>query len=130
MAVFSFSCHQHFKIEQYHNMKKKQAKEHTSVFGQFQSIEAFQHSVQVFQNLNIVILESSQCLPNKTYQLKSGECYGGKLTSICITAMAAANAMGNKLPMFVIGKVKNPQCFKNITFLQRVARTAGDKVCF
>ena len=28
--------------------------------------------------------------------------------------MAAANAVGNKLPMFVIGKAKNPRCFKNI----------------
>ena len=28
--------------------------------------------------------------------------------------MAAANAVGNKLPTFVIGKAKNPRCFKNI----------------
>ena len=31
--------------------------------------------------------------------------------------MAAANAMGNKLPLFVIGTVKNPWCFKNVKFL-------------
>ena len=31
--------------------------------------------------------------------------------------MAAANAMGDKLPMFVIGKAKNPRCFKNVKFL-------------
>ena len=31
--------------------------------------------------------------------------------------MAAENAMGNKLPMFVIGKAKNPRCFKNFKFL-------------
>ena len=31
--------------------------------------------------------------------------------------MAAANAMGDKLPMFVIGKAKNPRCFKNGKFL-------------
>ena len=49
-----------------------------------------------------------QCLPNKTYQLKSEKCYGGKLSKIRITGMAAANAMGNKLPMFIIGKAKNP----------------------
>ena len=35
-----------------------------------------------------------QSLPNKTYQLKSEKCYGGKLSKICITGMAAANAMG------------------------------------
>ena len=28
--------------------------------------------------------------------------------------MAAASAVGNKLPTFVIGKAKNPRCFKNI----------------
>ena len=28
--------------------------------------------------------------------------------------MPAANAVGNKLSMFVIGKAKNPRCFKNI----------------
>ena len=31
--------------------------------------------------------------------------------------MATANPMGNKLPMFVFGKAKNPRCFKNIKFL-------------
>ena len=58
-----------------------------------------------------------QCLPNKTYQLKSEKCYGGKLSKIRITGMAAANAIGNKLPMFVIGKAKNPRCFKNVKLL-------------
>ena len=28
--------------------------------------------------------------------------------------MAAANALGKKLPMFVIGNAKRPHCFKNI----------------
>ena len=31
--------------------------------------------------------------------------------------MTAANAMGDKLPMLVIGKAKNPRCFKNVKFL-------------
>ena len=31
--------------------------------------------------------------------------------------MAAANAMGDKSPIFVIGKAKNPRCFKNVKFL-------------
>ena len=31
--------------------------------------------------------------------------------------MAVANGMGDKLPMFVIGKAKNPRCFKNVKFL-------------
>ena len=37
---------------------------------------------------------------------------GGKHSKIRITALAAANAVGYKL--FVIGKAKNPRCFKNI----------------
>ena len=43
----------------------------------------------------------------------------GKLSEIRFTGMAAANAMGDKLPMFVIGKAKNPQCLKNVKFLPR-----------
>ena len=55
-----------------------------------------------------------QCLPYKSYQLKTEKCSGGKHSKIRITGLAAANAVGNKLPMFVIGKAKNPRCFKNI----------------
>ena len=31
-----------------------------------------------------------------------------------MTGLAAANSVGNKLPLFVVGKAKNPRCFKNI----------------
>ena len=55
-----------------------------------------------------------QCLPDKSYHLKTEKCLGGKPSKIRITGLAAANAVGNKLPMFVIGKTKNPRCFKNI----------------
>ena len=55
-----------------------------------------------------------QCLPDKLYQLKTEKCSGGKHSKIKITGLAAANAIGNKLPIFVIGKSKNPRCFKNI----------------
>ena len=33
------------------------------------------------------------------------------------TSMAAANAVGDKIPMFVIGKAQKPRCFKNVKFL-------------
>ena len=33
-----------------------------------------------------------------------------------MTSLAAANAAGEKLTMFVIGKAKNPMCFENIQF--------------
>ena len=66
-----------------------------------------------------------QCLPNKTYQLKSEKCYGGKLSKIRITGMAAANAMGNKLPMFVIGKAKNPRCFLTLSLQKSTKKLDG-----
>ena len=31
--------------------------------------------------------------------------------------MAAGNTIGDKLPMFMIGKAMNPQCFKYVKFL-------------
>ena len=46
----------------------------------------------------------SKCVINKIYQLKSEKCSGGKLSKIRMTGMAAANAVGDKIPMFVIGK--------------------------
>ena len=55
-----------------------------------------------------------QCLPDKSYHLKTEKCLGGKPSKIRITGLAAANVVGNKLPMFVIGKAKNPRCLKNI----------------
>ena len=52
-----------------------------------------------------------QCLPDKSYQLKTEKCSGGKHSKIRIIGLAAANAVGNKLPMFVIGKnIKKLPC--------------------
>ena len=42
---------------------------------------------------------------------------GGKQSKIRITGLAAPNAAGEKLPMFVIGIAKNPRCFKNLQTL-------------
>ena len=60
-------------------------------------------------------------LPMSTEQnisfIKSNKYSGGKHSKIRITGLAAANAVGNKLPMFVIGKSKNPRCFKNVRSL-------------
>ena len=46
-----------------------------------------------------------QCLPYKSYQLKIKKCSGGKHSKIRITGLAAVNAIGNKLPTFVIDSV-------------------------
>ena len=58
-----------------------------------------------------------QCLLNKTLPLKSEKCSGGKNSKIRITCLAAANPVGDKLPMFVTGKSKAPSCFKNVISL-------------
>ena len=52
-----------------------------------------------------------QCLPNKTLHLKSEQCSGGKNSKIRITGLAAANSVGDKLPMFVIGKSNAPRSY-------------------
>ena len=45
---------------------------------------------------------------------KNEQCSGGKFSKVRLTGLAAANATGEKLPMFVIGKSAKPRCFKNV----------------
>ena len=58
-----------------------------------------------------------QGLSKKTLHLKREECSGGKYSKVCLTGMAAASATGEKLPMFVIGKLVKPRCFKHVKSL-------------
>ena len=55
-----------------------------------------------------------QCLPNKTFHFKKDKCSGGKHSKVRLTGKAAGNAKGERLPMFVIGKSKNPRSFKRV----------------
>ena len=55
-----------------------------------------------------------KALPDKSLHLKSGRCIGGKHNKVHLTGMAAANAEGEKLPMFVIGKSVKPSCFTGV----------------
>ena len=57
-----------------------------------------------------------QCLPNKTLHLKGEKCSRGKHSRIGwrLIGLAAGNACGNRLPMFVIRKVHKPRCFKSV----------------
>ena len=55
--------------------------------------------------------------PVKSLHLKDERCVGDKHSKLRLTGLAAANAAGKKLPMFVIGKLKSPRCFKNIKHL-------------
>ena len=51
--------------------------------------------------------------PNKSLHLKNENCVG----KLRLTDLAAANAVGEKLLLFVIGKSKKPRCFKHIKHL-------------
>lgn len=56
-----------------------------------------------------------KCLPNKTLAFKGQKCYGGKNSKERITLMVGSNMTGSeKLKLLVIGKSKNPRCFKGI----------------
>ncbi|CAH0726455.1 unnamed protein product, partial [Brenthis ino] len=53
--------------------------------------------------------------PDKTLKFKGEKCVGGKLSKERITVLVAANISGTeKRKLLVIGKWKNPRCFKNI----------------
>ena len=54
---------------------------------------------------------------NKFLYLKNKKCFGGKHCKLRLTGLASANAIGEKLPMFVIGKAKSPRYFKNVKHL-------------
>ena len=55
-----------------------------------------------------------QSLPEKTLHFKSEKCIGGKLSNVRLTGLAAGNAVGEKLPMFVIGKSAKPRCCSGV----------------
>ena len=56
-------------------------------------------------------------MPDKSMHLKSESCIGGKHRKVRLTGKAAASAVGEKLPMFVIGKSKKPRCINGIRSL-------------
>lgn len=59
-----------------------------------------------------------KCLPNKTLAFKNEKCFGGKSSKERITVMVGCNMTGSeKLKLLVIGKSKNPRCFKGIKSL-------------
>ena len=55
--------------------------------------------------------------PNNSLNLKNENCVGGKHSKLRLTGLTAADAVGEKLPLFVIGKPKKPHCFKHIKHL-------------
>ena len=59
----------------------------------------------------------NQCLLDKTCHFEGKKCPEGKNSKVRLTGMAVGNAIGEKFPMFVIGKSKTPCCFKHIKSL-------------
>ena len=55
--------------------------------------------------------------PNNSINLKNENCVGGKHSKLRLTGLTAADAVGEKLPLFVIGKPNKPHCFKHIKHL-------------
>ena len=57
-------------------------------------------------------------LPDKTLDFKGADCHGGKCSKDRLTVLVCANMSGSeKIPLYVIGKAKNPRCFKNVKTL-------------
>ena len=54
---------------------------------------------------------------DKSLNLKSENCVGGKHNKLRLTGLTAAITVGEKLPLFVIGKSQKPRCFKHIKHL-------------
>lgn len=57
-------------------------------------------------------------LPSRTLSVKGEPCYGAKKSKERLTILLCTNSDGSeKLTPFVVGKYKNPRCFKNIKTL-------------
>ena len=55
-------------------------------------------------------------LPNKTLTYKGKKCFGGKHSKERLTVLLYTNSeCSEKFPPLVIGKSRQPQCFKNIS---------------
>ena len=54
-----------------------------------------------------------EALPLKSFHFKGKGCSDGKHSKMRLTRMAASNALGEKILMFLIGKSASPRCFKH-----------------
>lgn len=65
-------------------------------------------------------------MPDRTLSFKKDKCSGGKKSKERITVVVGASAMGEKLPLWIIGKAKMPRAFrgKNLPVTYRHNRRA------
>ncbi|GBN79763.1 Tigger transposable element-derived protein 6 [Araneus ventricosus] len=60
-----------------------------------------------------------QCLPQNTLTFRKEKCFGGKQSKARLTVMLGANMTGHqKLKPLLIGRSKNPRCFKDAKSLE------------
>ena len=55
-----------------------------------------------------------QMEPSGTMRYRHEKCAGGKQSKTRCTVLLTASLTGEKLPLLIIGKSKNPRCFKNL----------------
>ena len=55
-----------------------------------------------------------QCLPNKILHFKGDKCSEEKRSKVSLTGLAAGNALGERLHMYVIGKAQKARSFKGV----------------
>ena len=55
-----------------------------------------------------------EALPSKSLHIRGKRCSGGKHSKVQLTGMAASNALGEKIPIFSIGKSASPRCLKYV----------------
>lgn len=53
-------------------------------------------------------------LPNRTLKFEGEKCPGGKMSKERLTVLVSASMTGKKMKLIIIGKSRNPRCFKNI----------------
>ena len=70
---------------------------------------------QIYNVVKFGLLYRAQSI--KSLHLKNENCVGGEHSKLRVTGLTAANAVGEKLPLFVTDKSKKPQCSKHVKHL-------------
>ena len=62
------------------------------------------------------IFNANEFGPKHSHQnlCTSKRCSGVKYSKVRLTGMAASNALGEKIPMFLVGKSSSPRCFEHV----------------
>ena len=55
-----------------------------------------------------------EALTSKSLHFQGKQCSGKKHRKVRLTGMTGSNALGEKIPMFYIGKSASPRCFKHV----------------